>query len=64
MSETHSHTAEQRMTMVSTCLPPGLHERLQRAARDERRSISGLIRNLIEDHLDEPVCVGEGTACE
>jgi hypothetical protein len=50
-AQTQNHSPE-RMQMVSTCLPPDLHDRLRRAALTERRSISGVIRNLLEDHLD------------
>jgi predicted transcriptional regulator len=44
------------MTLVSASLPPDLLARLQRAAQSRRRSMSSVIRILIEDHIaaDEP----------
>jgi hypothetical protein len=52
MSETAYHPEHsERMAMVSASLPADLHARLQRAARDERRSVSSFIRIAIEDRL-------------
>lgn len=56
---------QQRTVTVGVVLPLDLRARAERQAAAERRSLSGLIRNLIADHVpdNEPIAIsGSGGA--
>jgi predicted DNA-binding protein len=46
-------SAAGRMVVTSICLPPELSARVQQAAHAQRRSVSNLIRGIIEDNLPD-----------
>jgi hypothetical protein len=49
--------ADGKMTIVSVCLPEPLVRRVHQQAVSERRSVSAILRHLVEDHIpprDDP----------
>ena len=52
------------MTVVSCKLPKKLAAKLERVAKDERRSKQALLREAIEQRLKTRRAVGRGSVCD